>query len=194
MKNIILSIIVAISCGILSGCNDELDRRTTLTFVGDSLIARWDLQQYFSSFVTTNMGKSGAGLDYIFSLKGTMTGRNIVVMIGTNNSYEMTAGKREAYAERYIEAILALNADTVYLYSVLPRYCSGDAPNINDNIKAFNEIVKLKVAEYRHIAYIEVYDEFIGDYHGINPQYYNDGLHLSFAGYEILHNKLTDLL
>lgn len=192
IKRLIYTVILMAMC-LFTACNDELDKRTTLTFIGDSIIARWDLQQNFSSYATTNLGKSGAGIDYIESLHGTMHGRNIVVMIGTNNWSMMAPETRDEYADRYLNAILALNAERIYLYSVLPRNFGTESADTNDYIQAFNSIIKSKIVDYKQIVYLDVYDEFIDVNGNIKPELYNDGLHLSFVGYEILSNKLSDL-
>ncbi len=185
-----LKIICVMLSSMLVGCNEELDRRTTLTFVGDSIVARWDLQNFFSSLATSNEGRSGAGIAYVETLAGTCKGKNVVVMIGTNDNMDMVAEKREQYAERYIKAINALQADKVYLYEVLPRDFNHDRATVNDDIKAFNEIVRRRVADFPDIVYLEVYDRFLRTQGRIQEEYYNDRLHLSSQGYEILANIL----
>lgn len=189
MKYITLALTMALSL-LFYGCNDDLDKRATLTFIGDSLIARWDLQESFSSFATTNLGQSGAGIDYIESHAGTMVGRNIVVIIGTNDSWKMSDQYRDEYAKQYINAIIALNANKIYLYSVLPRDFDGDPDLINDDIDAFNKIIMNAVSQYSNIKYLNVYNDFIGNDGMIKEEYYSDRLHLSIPGYETLTNKL----
>lgn len=175
-----------ISAG-LCACDDELDRE--LYFTGDSIIARWDLSEYFPSYICHNDGRSGAGIDYIESLSGAYTDKDVVVMIGTNNSSLMTSQFREEYAQRYVNAILALNARRIYLYSVLPRDFDNDYDSINSDIAIFNGLVYDLVNNIPNIKYMNVYDSFL--YNGKpNPQLYSDGLHLSIYGYEILKSAL----
>lgn len=178
----------------LAGCNDELDRKTTLTFVGDSLIARWDLQASFSSLATTNRGISGSGIAYIERIAGEMRGKNIVVLIGTNDSYMMIPSAREAYADRYLAAIDALGADRVYLYEVLPRDFYFDTQETNRDIAAFNSLVRSKLENYPRITYVPVYDLFLADDGNVNVEYYTDMLHLSPQGYQILSARLFESL
>lgn len=190
-----LKILLAMVLFTLTGCNTDLDRSTTLTFVGDSIIARWDLQNYLSSLITYNDGRSGAGIDYIEALAGKMKGKNIVVMIGTNNSNMMKdPANREAYVERYLSAISGMGADVVYLYEVLPRKFTGDDEDINSYIREFNNEVALRLTEHGNFRYMKVFDKFADDGHDIVYQYYNDGLHLSPEGYEVLSNELFNKL
>ena len=194
MKIRILSLLLAASA-LLTGCDSELDKRTTLSFIGDSIIARWDLQDSFSSLITYNLGQSGAGISYIESYAGRLGGRNIVVMTGTNDNTLMAApDSRRAYAERYIAALEATGAAHIYLYEVLPRGFHNDRPGTNDDIRAFNAEVRRLIDGRSDIDYIDVYSLFLGDDAKIYSEYYNDGLHLSPQGYEVLTSRLFRFL
>lgn len=190
----LLTIFCALAAILLTGCDNELDERTTLTFIGDSFVARWDLQNSFSSLATTNMGRSGAHIDYIEQHAGQMTGKNVVVIIGTNESFLMAENMRDGYVDKYLSAILGLDAKKVYLYDVFPRAFAGDRGTINSDIRAFNAVIAEKVKSYPQITYLQVYDLLAGDHDGINPEYYMDGLHINPQGYEILADKLFKYL
>lgn len=179
-----MSFLVSIA---LCACNDDLDRE--LYFTGDSIIARWDLAESFPSYICHNDGRSGAGIEYIESLSGAYRGKDVVVMIGTNNSSLMSSQLREEYAQRYVNALMALSARRLYLYSVLPRDFDNDYESINSDISNFNDMVYNLVHNISNIRYLNVYDSFL--YNGKpNPQFYSDGLHLSIYGYEILKSAL----
>lgn len=173
---------------LLSSCSDDV-KDARLDFVGDSIVARWDLAEYFPSRLVYNYGKSGAGIEYIESLAGRFAGRNVVVMIGTNNNYMFVESEREDYARRYVDAINALDAKCVYLYSVLPRDFTSDRDDVNDDIAEFNAVVKRMVESMPAIVYMDVYDDFLHD-GKIDFQLYSDKLHLSPYGYEILTKTL----
>jgi len=180
---------------LFAGCNDELDERTTLHFIGDSLVARWDLQGSFSSLATYNHGLSGSGISYIERLAGSMSGKNVVVITGTNDNRMMTDDiQRREYASRYIAAIEALGAAHIYLYEVLPRDFDGDRADINNDISAFNSEIRDMLRGSDHITYLTAYDDFIGNDGKIIVEYYSDRLHLSPQGYERLSQKLFDNL
>lgn len=173
---------------LLSSCSDDV-KDARLDFVGDSIVARWDLAEYFPSRLVYNYGKSGAGIEYIESLAGRFAGRNVVVMIGTNNNYLFVESEREDYARKYVDAINALDAKRVYLYSVLPRDFTSDRDDVNDDIAEFNAVVKRMVESMPAIVYMDVYDDFLHD-GKIDFQLYSDKLHLSPYGYEILTKTL----
>lgn len=164
-----------------------------LYFIGDSMIARWDLDQTLTSFVTRNLGVSGAGIKYVESLRGTQAGHDVVMMIGTNDLGAYTGQEwADNYARRYVDAIKGLDAAHVYLYSILPREF-GDVAKYNMAIPETNARIKALVASDKTITYIDVYDVFLSGGH-IDYELYSDGLHLSPEGYEILANALRRVL
>lgn len=180
---------------IFCGCNPNLDKKTTLTFVGDSIIARWDLQSSFSSLITYNKGVSGVGISYIESLAGKMVGQNVVVLIGTNDHLMMkNENDRRVYEQRYIEAVNRMGAKKVYLYEVLPRDFNNENKSLNEDIESFNKEINAMISDYPNIHYIHVYNYFMDKDGRIIQEYYNDGLHLSNRGYVILSNALFNSL
>lgn len=182
-------LIVAIT---VPSCEDK-EADTTIDFIGDSLIARWDLPSYFPSRMVENYGKSGATIDYLEQYAGSFVGRTVVVEIGTNDSWQMAPQHVETYSRRYMEAVTGLGAKKVYLFSVLPRDFKNDVPDTNRDILNFNAIIKQKVNDYPQITYLDVYSDFMLDGKP-NPGLYNDRLHLSPAGYEILASALDKAL
>lgn len=183
----------AILCSILimvglTSCVDADDDKT-LYFIGDSIVARWDLAESFPTHRVVNCGRSGAGITYVESLAGQYVGRDVVVLFGTNDSYLMADGTRQVYARQYVDAIMALGASRVFLYSVLPREFVGDEPDINCDIATFNSEVRGLVDNMPDVVYMDVYDLFIHD-GSIDYELYGDGLHLSAEGYEVLTSQL----
>lgn len=186
---------LTILAAIIAGCNDTLDEKTTLTFVGDSLIARWDLQNSFSSLITYNKGLSGSGVKYLESLAGAMSQRNVVVLTGTNDSPLFTDDEtRHQYEQQYISALEALGAKKIYLIEVLPRDINGDGNILNNSIALFNAEIGEMIKDIPDITHIKAYDQFLGKDGCIVEEYYNDRLHLSPQGYEILTNKIFNAL
>lgn len=185
-------IMTAISIACLNACDDNND--APLYFAGDSIVARWDLQNSFSSLITYNQGISGSGVAYLESLSGQFAGRKAVVLSGTND-YTMypNADAAESYAERYVGALTATGASRIYLFPILPRRFGNDPADVNKRIKAVNRCISALVAGESRFVYIDVFDTF-ADGDGIRQQYYQDGLHLSPYGYEVLSNSLSDKL
>lgn len=160
----------------------------SIDFVGDSMISRWDLGDYFDTWQTQNFGSPGAGIDHIEMLQGRFANRPIVVIIGINDSRFFSDNQREAYADRYINAIRDLQADKVYLFSVLPSFF-----NKNEEIEAINSIIRERTKAFGDIVYIDAYPEFLNE-EAPRRQLYCDGLHLSPAGYQILTEALKSAI
>ena len=184
-------ILLAFVLALLPGACD--DNTCRLTFIGDSLIERWDTSASFPSYEVYNLGVSGAGISLIEKKQGAFEGQKVVVIIGTNNSSSMCDKLRDEYVTRYCNAILGLNAEKVYLFSVLPRKSKKDKEDINTDISKFNDAVRAELQSCANIVYINAFYDFLdGEY--INEEYYVDGLHLNSSGYEILTSKLQQAI
>ena len=176
----------------LASC-DSPPADPVINFIGDSIIARWDVNQDFPSYCVYNYGVGGSGIELLESYAGRFTGQDIVVISGTNDNNFLKSGQREQYAEKYISTILSLTDSHIYLFSLLPREFETDRKDINKDIEAFNAIVSHTVKDMERIVYIDVFSDFIKD-GKINDAYYCDGLHPNIIGYEILTQKLLKSL
>lgn len=191
LKNIFLFTILTIMFSLLACNRSEEDN--VYAFVGDSIITRWPLDETFPSQLVYNFGKSGEGIKYIIEQKNAFIGKDVVVMIGTNDYSIFYTQNLNDYASVYLDAISNLTDRRIYLYSVLPRKFQTDPFDINDKISEFNYKIKELIVNYPSIYYMDVYDDFL--YHDdINYQYYSDGLHLNIFGYELLSLKLLDII
>lgn len=175
---------------MLTSCEDV--ENDTYIFVGDSIIARWPLDETFPSRLVYNYGKSGAGISYIATSSNRFNGNDVVVIIGTNDNYFFYSDDVDSYTETYLDAIEKLTDREIFLFSVLPREFNNDSAEINEKIEIFNKKIKEKVEDYHHITYIDVFNDFMDGEH-INYQYYSDGLHLNIYGYEILTTRLLQV-
>lgn len=177
---------------LLPSCGEN-PQDPTIDFVGDSIIARWDINQSFPSYCVYNFGIGGSGIDLIESSTSRFTGNDVVVITGTNNNHLFTPDQIDEYTEKYVEAILALTDGNIFLFSVLPREFPGDRAGINNDIESFNKSVCSHIEGISRIHYIDVYPDFIKD-DSINRMYYSDGLHPNSIGYELLTQKLLKAL
>lgn len=48
-----------------------------LDFIGDSIIARWDIDEYFPTWQVSNYGVSGAGIDYTEGNASRFVGKQV---------------------------------------------------------------------------------------------------------------------
>ncbi len=190
MKSQILKILFLLSIVMLSSCEED-DKR--LTFIGDSIVARWDLEVSFPSYVVENKGVSGSGIASFENYAHKFSGEDIVVIIGTNDLGRIADETMASYAQEYVQQIIATDAHMIYLYSILPRNFESDVNDINEKIQALNALIKKEAEGYANIVYIDAFSRFIND-DKIEKQYSYDGLHLSPYGYEILSELLISNL
>lgn len=170
-------------------CSSDDERE--LSFVGDSLVARWDLRYWFPTRVTHNDGVSGSGIAHIEECAGRYAGRDVVVIVGTNDLGLVATGDEEAYVTRYVQAIEALQGRRTFLFSIFPKsrqWCSNPEQG-NKNIRRLNTAIKAAVRG-KAITYVDVFDLLEKDGF-INMQYSYDGLHLSQEGYELITKQLN---
>ena len=174
---------------LINACAFEDDEQN-IVFIGDSLVARWDLREYFPSRNTENYGISGSGITHIEDYRGYFTEKNVVIVIGTNDLSRIKSD--EEYVGRYVDAVIQLGADKTYLFSIFPRSFKNDPDSINYKIASINSLIKKRI-DSTSVHYIDVFNELSkGD--SIDMQYSYDGLHLSTYGYELISSRLRDLL
>lgn len=183
-----ITILFYILC--LTGCTKDMENK--VCFVGDSEIARWDLQSYFPTLLTENKGVSGSGLKYIQEIAGCMQGKETVVLFGTNDLQWAYSGNIDNYVDEYVAAVKALDADKTYLISIYPRCFAGDDNGINQKIELLNQKIKDAVTG-SEIVYIDVYPLMLKD-GNLNMQYSYDGLHLNPFGYELVTHEVNKYL
>lgn len=175
---------------VIEACSFDDDEKD-LAFIGDSLIARWDLQEYFPSCYTENYGVSGSGISHIEDYKGYFVDKDVVVIIGTNDLSRIKSDEG-LYADRYVNAVLQLGAEKIYVFSIFPRSFKNDPNSINHKIARINNLIKKRI-DSTSIRYIDVFDDLSkGD--SIDMQYSYDGLHLSTYGYELISSRLKEEL
>lgn len=189
IQSTLVLFIIALGWG---ACSSDIDD-PKIDFVGDSIVARWDINQDFPSYCVYNYGVGGSGIELLNSYKSKFNGQDVVILSGTNDHNSFVIDRRNDYAERYISAILSLTNQHIYLFSVLPRDFNGDRPQINNDIEAFNLLIQEYVEDIDRITYLNVYPDFMkGD--EIDMKKYSDGLHLNPIGYEVLTQKLLKAL
>lgn len=99
-------------------CSDFTDNQS-YCFIGDSEIARWDLQVYFPTWRTENLGRGGTGLTYIQQNEGCLKGKTAIVIFGTNDLAHISP----SYVNDYIFAVSALQADVTLFFHRIKNTC-----------------------------------------------------------------------
>lgn len=189
-----LKFFLLLSAMFFSSC-DKTNDMDFISFIGDSLIARWDTEDYFTSYNTLNLGKGGSGVEWIEQHRGLLTNQTAVVLTGTNDLKQIgNAVELQEFVHRYINAITQLNAKRVILISVLPKNNDvGKSEDVIQLILDFNRLTQEQIEQNKTIIYCDVFDDFIiGDKQNMNLSY--DGVHLNSFGYETLTKKVKGCL
>ncbi len=179
----------------LTACSSE-DSLGELCFVGDSLVAGWDVGEAFPAWTVRNDGVSGARLEELSTWNLPYQDKTVVMLIGTNNLgvefiNSMTRPQFiTGFIERYEATIQEWAPRRVFVISLLPRNMASDDKNINVYIKELNEALREMAVRLGNAAFVDVHDEFLYK-GGLNPSYSLDGLHLNDLGYNILNVKLA---
>lgn len=162
-----------------------------IIFLGDSITDGCNWTELFNDVRIKNRGISGdvtpgilTRLDEVVESKPT----KIFLMIGINDlaigfSPEQIVNNIKAIVKSiqkespdtlvYLEGILPVNSD----YSNFPNH-----NNKTQEILGINRVLK-RLAEEYGVTYIDLHSRFIVDDYKLNPEYTNDGLHLTGAGY-----------
>ena len=160
----------------LGACSEE--KEGELCFVGDSLVAGWDVKDAFPTWIVRDDGVSGAKLEEIATWNLNYQDKNVVMLIGTNN----LGGKlfNDATRQEFI-------TDFVDEYK---RTIEGLAPHTNDYIKELNFALSQMVETLNYGVFLDVYDDFAHE-DKMNMNYSLDGLHLNDLRYNILNVRLS---
>ena len=178
----------------LGACSEE--KEGELCFVGDSLVAGWDVKDAFPTWIVRNDGVSGAKLEEIATWNLNNQDKNVVMLIGTNNlggKLFNDATRQEFitdFVDEYKRTIEGLAPRRVFVISILPRNREIDNPHINDYIKELNFALSQMVETLNYGVFLDVYDDFAYE-DKMNMNYSLDGLHLNDLGYNILNVRLS---
>ena len=144
--------------GLVSSCSD--DGVSELCFVGDSLVAGWDVKASFPTYVVRNDGVSGARVEDILTWNLDYRDKNVVMLIGTNNlGYEFINEQTRPqfiadFVEAYRHTIEALAPRRVFVISILPRSAENDDKNISLYIRELNAALSQMVSTLVYLAYV----------------------------------------
>lgn len=162
-----------------------------IVFLGDSITDGGHWSELFEDFRIINRGISGdvtAGV--IRRLEEVTRSRpdKIFLMIGIN---DLAAGKSVEEVVKNIQIIVkkvknASPETELYLQSLLP--VNGDFPYFPRHTSRAEDIPRInarleKMADIYGLEYIDLYASFCSREDKLDPEYTNDGLHLTGAGY-----------
>jgi lysophospholipase L1-like esterase len=199
MLGLLRRTLLGLSVCFLLACSNGYEE-TELCFIGDSITELWDLDYYFPEFSIVKISKSGAKVqDALGWDVASCEGRKTVVLIGTNDiGYVNTDNKKikETVEDRYVEMLKKVPYESVVVVSILPRNLHDrQDEGVNKFIESFNQGLKDRVVrDVENGTFVDVFPFFLDDGYEIKKELFNDGLHPSPAGYEVLSNELKKFL
>lgn len=198
-RKFIAAALIAISA-FFGSCSSDIGPR--VCFVGDSITDLWDLDYFFPEYSPANHGTSGAKIEDVFTwnLSGCKD-LPTVILIGTNNlnavakSDSLKAAFVGDYVKKYMKLLDQIEASNYVVISILPRdrlYKEKGA--LNPYIKTLNDSLErsLDQQDFKSV-FVDAYPHFLKD-SAIIRDYYNDGLHLSEEGYDLLNSLVRGAL
>jgi len=187
MRKVLLLLVVMLG---LCSCSKDDDSDTRLVFIGDSMIANWDVERYFPNRIVENRGEDGIGITEMASLTQPNNEAVAIVLIGTNDlKQSMTEEQIEVYVGQYTNAIEQLKYRGIVLISILPT--SNEAKN--QRIVKVNAGIKEALSHKSNIVYVDCYDAFLRG-NVIKEELSREGLHLNDYGYILLTDKVKGRL
>ena len=166
-----------------------------LLFLGDSLTEYGNWRELFPGLDIRNRGIAGDTTDGVLHrLDGiiALSPDKIFLMIGINDLLMGRTTKRILANYKEILSVLKreLPRTEVFVQSLLPV---EKMENVSDGIIELNGVLK-RLAEENGITFIDLFTPFSDPAVGINPDYTDDGLHLTPEGYAAWKKAIKDFI
>ena len=168
-------------------------------FLGDSITEGYDLEEFFPDKPVINSGVSGYRAKDLLSRLDNMVYRynpsKVFLLIGTN---DIAIGKDKDYIIERIGKIIdeiKLNRKytEIYVESIYPINSNKIKNRSNDFINELNNEIQLLCKE-KEVKYINVHKLLLDENGELSENYSDDGLHLTYEGYEVVTEKLEKYL
>ena len=177
--------------------NNVLD--SNYVFLGDSITAGYDLEEFFSDLPVVNSGVSGYRAKDILSRLDNMVYRynpsKVFLLIGTN---DISRGKDKEYIIGRISKIIDEIKENrkyteIYVESIYPINSNKVKNRKNDFINELNIEIK-SLCKEKEINYIDIHKLLVDDNGELKEEYSDDGLHITYEGYEVITQELEKYL
>lgn len=164
-------------------------------FMGDSIVAGFDLAHYFDRNDLYNCGVNGATTDFLLHLFGDAVIQyepsKLIILIGTNDlsdtwQFDKLESAFNVYKLLQILSIKCPKTEVVVISAlpIIDELQSTTCRNNNQLRLLMNEY-KANVEECENAIFVDVFNAFLEDGQ-MKKEYTSDGLHLTQEGYECL--------
>jgi len=173
-----------------------------IIFLGDSITEGCNWSELLQDPCIKNRGISGDVTDGVLDRLEEVTEskpQRIFLMIGIN---DLARGRSVDYVLNNIKKIYKAVKDKspgteLLIQSVLP--VNPDFTLFPDHVNKSREIIEInnnlkKICAHYSLNYVDIYSQLADAKQKLSPEYTNDGLHLTGAGYIIWGNILKDYL
>lgn len=161
------------------------ERSTDVVFLGDSITARFEWQEYFSDLSVANRGIDSDVTEGVLNRLDTVENQHpkkLFLMIGINDIMHKLPldTSMQNYKKILTQLSEALPDCRIYIQSVLPVNTSTGIDN--SNVSAFNEALQ-SLCDEMDLPYIDLYSLMVTEDNDFT--YTADGVHPTGEGYAI---------
>ncbi|NOR14856.1 MAG: sialate O-acetylesterase [Candidatus Aminicenantes bacterium] len=173
-----------------------------IIFLGDSITDGCNWSEMFEDPKIKNRGISGDITQGILDRLDEVVEANpakVFLMIGIN---DLAMGKSPEEivdnTKKIVSTILKLSPETqIYLESLLP--VNPDYPQFPNHADKTQEVLAInrvlqRMAQEFDLKYVDLHSKFVVGENKLNPEYTNDGLHLTGAGYRVWKQAVVPYL
>lgn len=169
-------------------------RKADIVFVGDSITARGEWQEFFPEQVVLNRGIDSdvtEGVRNRLSVIIETQPEKIFLMIGINDLKQGISSETTLeYYEQILEQLSSSLPDCeIYVQSILP--VSSSTGISNRDVQDLNVSIQ-KLAEECNITYIDLYSFLVDEHNDLPKAYSADGVHMTGDAYKIWIDVLKD--
>lgn len=170
--------------------------QSDIVFVGDSITARSEWQEFFPDYTVLNRGIDSdvtQGVYHRLSSVVKTKPQKVFVMIGINDIRQHIDIDESLtyYSMIMSELKSALPDSEIYIQSILPVHSKTGISN--KEVEKRNASIK-ELAETYQLTYINIFDDMIDENNDLPSDYSIDGVHMTGAGYQVWLNILKNYI
>lgn len=167
---------------------------TDIVFVGDSITARFEWDEYFTEYIVSNRGIDSDVTEGVYNRLDTIVSRTpekIFIMIGINDIRQKIPTETTlAYYEKILDELTEKLPDCeIYVQSILPVHTSTGINNTD--VQSLNASLEA-LTERKGMTYLDIYSAVVDKEN--NFTHTVDGVHPTGEGYAIWTGILEEIL